>query len=107
MITSLCLCEKEFFCANYWPLMENLLRQLSKLKSFSIEWIHVLLEVALYKESNETIQEKLQIVFGQLFPPKRITLTQNDCLDGLVDLICMVAKVKLDYVMQNIVFDLL
>lgn len=111
MTASLCCCEKEIFIENYWsPVMELLLqaRCLNKLRNISLELIQKLMEIALNTNIN-VIDEKLQMLFSQLFPPKKICLNPpiNDCIDSFVNLITMVSKYKLDFVFKNIIFELI
>jgi len=116
----LCACRTSDFMVYFWPLMHELLDYLKDTKSAStaLECILVLLEARLMKfsdtsELQQQLEEIAQCVFSNV-PSKRVpTFTlkpwrhKGEPHDVFVDLICAIARVKLDFAMEHIVFKLL
>lgn len=108
MTLSLCLCDKEYFAANYWPITELILRSLHKLKLVGLDLVQILLEVYLADASlHSNLTEHLQLLNLNLFPPKKLILSQPEAFEPIVEIIVTVAKVNLDFAFKTIIFELL
>jgi hypothetical protein len=110
MTISLCLGDKELFLSNYWtPIVENLLKSLVKMKGQAISLIQIIFEVYFHRisEVSDTLQDRIHLLFQTLFPAKKVCLTEPECFPALVDITCSVATYKLEYVVRDVLIDLL
>jgi hypothetical protein len=62
-----------------------------------------------FAEATETVTERLQTISTAVFfsAGKRLCVSQQDTLDMFIDFACMVSKVRIDFAMPNIIYDLL
>jgi hypothetical protein len=110
MTVILCCGGRELFQRNWWTeFAEPMLRSRNH-RRLGMDAVPILIDVYLscFPEAAEIVVERLQAVVSLAFPPgKRLVQNAQEPLDRYVDLICCVAKSKVDYAIQSIVFELL
>eukprot|EP00005_Dracoamoeba_jomungandri_P002734 CAMPEP_0174260120 /NCGR_PEP_ID=MMETSP0439-20130205/8855_1 /TAXON_ID=0 /ORGANISM="Stereomyxa ramosa, Strain Chinc5" /LENGTH=2486 /DNA_ID=CAMNT_0015344291 /DNA_START=51 /DNA_END=7511 /DNA_ORIENTATION=- len=107
----LCLTSRSFFVNNVKLLAEQKLIQLLKDKSnkdIALKCIRHIVHTDLVKYSDPDQNRRVEVITSAVFPSTSNWKTvESVSMETYVDIICIIANKKLDYVMSRIVFDLL
>lgn len=102
----LCLCDKDFFCANWWSNFAEPLYKDKRTRALGLDAIPILAEryTTLKAGERDVAADLIRIVAVRLFPvnKKAIAQSPDDSLDRQVDFVCCVANAMPEFVVDNI-----
>lgn len=102
----LCLCDKDFFYANWWAGFAEPLYREKKTRALGLDAIPILAEhyATLRAGERNIAVEHIRVVAVRLFPASKKTILQNpeDPLDRQVDFVCCMTNALPEFVIDNI-----